>query len=331
MSTSTPGAPGPLNPTANTPGLSYSNFAQYVAQTLLADQLGTVPGIPNALATASLDSAVLVDSAKIDAFRSTIADQLNASSAKHGGPTFDDLAERIADVVVTTSAQGAGTLEVHVIDPYWVLGRAGFIQADEDGFLLPLDVQFPTGTECVWRLAQYRPSFASGANLVLTFEDRIVSYLREMSAGNGGIRQGQPNQTLKDFFGMLIDAANNQLRLRPPIRFVHLIAGADPNATAQLTQVPAGAQKKIQPRGLDAQMQAILREWSPKQGSLLGGFPSGGTTPASIKAVEQLTAGKVAQLNARNPPEQGISSPPGGGYVSSTQNAAGYPIFTPSP
>src|ERR1700733_14994945 len=93
--------------------LAYAGYANYVAQTLLSDAIGTTAQIPNPAATAGLDTAILVDPVKIQAFRESIAGQMNAQS---GGPKFDDLSDRIADVVIETKVQGAGTLEVHLID-----------------------------------------------------------------------------------------------------------------------------------------------------------------------------------------------------------------------
>lgn len=291
------------------PALSYSNFAQYVAQTMYAESTGSVPAIPNALATASLDTAIPTDPAKIDAFRATIAAQMNDQSS---GPRFNDLSDRIADVVVDTLAQGAGTLEVHLIDPLWVIPQSGFIQADTSGYLLPIDINFPTGTDCWWRLCQYRPDWSaapSGANLVLTFEDRVVSLLREISPGNGGIQQGQPNQTLAEFMQMLVASANTLLKLKPKIAFVPLIDGADPNATLQVTQIPSGAEKKLKPTGLTAAMQALL---GSLDSHLLGAFPGPGET-GSLAAAEQAAAGKIAQMN-REAATSGYQGPTGLGY-----------------
>jgi hypothetical protein len=277
------------SPTA--PALSYSNFAQYIAQTMYADATGSEPTIPNALATSSLDTAILTDPAKIDAFRASIAGQLNDQS---GGPRFEDLSDRVADIIIDTTAQGAGTLEVHLIDPLWVIPQSGFIQADDTGYLLPVDVNFPTGTDCWWRLCQYRPDWSAGQtgpNLVLTFEDRIVSLLREVSPGNGGIQQGQPNQTLVEFMQMLVASANSLLKLKPKIALVPLISGLDPNAVLQVTQVPKNAEKKLKPTGLNAAIQALLANIDSH---MLGAFPGSGSH--SMSASEKQTAALYAQL-----------------------------------
>jgi hypothetical protein len=315
----------------------YANYANYVAQVLLAETTGSVASIANPLATAGLDTAILTDPAKIKAFRDTLAQQMNDASP---GPTFEDLSDRITDVIIDTQAQGAGTLEVHLIDPLWVIPRSGFIQADENGYLTPpIDINFPTGTDCVWRLCQYKPTWRSGngANLVLTFEDRIVSILRQLSAANTGVLQGSPNQTLSDFFKLLIDQANKLLKPKPPILYVPLVSGQDPNYVLPVTQVPARAEAKLKPKGLAGQMQALINEIDNSPGGIptigLGGAPS------SLADAEKQGHALMAQLQSllhnidghQLGTFPGTSTPPGGGFTSSTNNAAGYPIYTPNP
>lgn len=233
---------------------------------------GSVPQIPNPLATAELNTAVLYDPVKIKAYKDSIADALNTQSA---GPKFRDLSDRIADVVIETSAQGASILTVSLIDPMWVLPLSGFIGVDEQGYLWPpIDVNFPTGTDCVWRLCQYRATWdkdfdPTQGNIVLTFEDRIASLLRQMSpATPGGLSQGQPNQTLGGFFKQLVDNANSVLKLNKTeqIRLVELISPADPNYTPPINNLPSSAQSTLrknpikQDKGLTAAQQKQLAQ-----------------------------------------------------------------------
>lgn len=279
-------ATNPTQPTGAAVG--YANFAQYVAQTMYAANVGSVPSIPNPLATSQLDTSILTDPVRIGAYRSSIARQLNDGSY---GPRFLDLEDRIADVTITTSAQGASTLEVTLIDPLWVIPQSGFIQADATGYLQPLDVQFPTDAEITWRLVQYRPSWTAEmdtANLVLTFEDRIVSFLRQVSPGNGGVSQGQPNQTLIAFFAQLVSSANTFIKGPgvTPIQFVPLIAPDDPNAEIEITQLPKRALRKVQPTGLNAQLQKVLHDWGRYQ---LGAFPSPGLDSTITQTEHNIT------------------------------------------
>lgn len=287
-------------PSGNTTYGQYANYANYVAQVLVGAETGSVPSIPNPLATPGLDTAVLTDPTKIQAFRDSIASQMNDASAGAGGPRFEDLSDRIADIIIDTAAQGAGTLEVHLIDPYLVIPRSGFIKADESGYLTPpIDVQFPTGTNCVWRLCQYHPQWggSNGANLILIFEDRIVTLLRTLSAANTGVLQGTPNQTLSQFMKMLVDQANKLLKPNPPILFVPLISGQDPNYELPVTQVPARAESKLKPTGMAGEMQQLIN-WIDQHSQ--DGFPSVGLgrTSTTLAEQEQQSAALAQQLQS---------------------------------
>ncbi len=258
----------------------YAEYTNYVAQVLLASQVGSVPTIPNALASGELDTAILLDPVKIKAYRASIASALNDGSA---AGRYEDLEDRIADVIIETVNQGAGTLEVHVIDPLWIIPQTGFFQTDENGFLWPpIDINFPTDTNCVWRLVQYNASYGtdmSEANLILTFEDRIISLLRDISAADGGRYQGQPNQTLSGFIQELVSSANNILSPTPPIRYVSMVSPQDPNYTPEQTQKPSDPEKNLrtdplkQNKGLPLEMQQLLKNIDEHQ---LGAFPKPG-------------------------------------------------------
>jgi len=271
--------------------------------------IGSIPAVPNALATGELNTAILVDPVKIQAYAESIASQMNDQS---GGPRIEDLSERIADITVETSAQGSSILTVGIVDPLWVLPMSGFIQVDQDGFLWPpVDINFPTGTDCVWRLCQYHAVWdadsGSEANLTLTFEDRIVSLLREMSPQNG-IAQGQPNQTLGGFFKQLVDNANQVLKCNPKIQLVELISPGDPNYTPPIDYTPASAQSPLRQnpakakQGLTTAQQAQLKQIQQAVAQLFGGDPStgGGSKSITIRGTEPY-AGQLANTSATDP------------------------------
>lgn len=294
----------------------------------VAQPFGSVPQIPNEFATAELDTTILVDPEKIQAYKTSIADQMNKQSP---GPKFADLSDRIADVKLQTSAQGASILTVGVIDPAWALLISGFIQVDAQGYLWPpIDVNFPTGTDCVWRLAQVEADWdaemdTQAGNLTLTFEDRIAALLRQMSASTpGGMSQGQPNQTLGGFFKQLVDNTNSVLHLKKggeAIRLVELISPQDPNYTPPITDLPQSAQATIgkqpvrkdplkQDQGLSAEQQkeldAIQQGAAQAIGISPGGLegPAGG--PLTLAGIEQgvkdLFGSTVNPFNGLLPP-----------------------------
>jgi hypothetical protein len=289
-----------------------------------SEQIGSVASIPNDLAGGDLHTAILQDPLKIQAYRETIAKQMNDQSA---GPTFTDLSERISGITIETSAQGASILTVTLIDPLWVLPMSGFIQVDQYGYLWPpIDINFPSGTDCVWRLCQYHAIWdadMSTPNLTLTFEDRIASLLREMdSSSNFGVAQGQANQTLGDFIKQLVDSANKSLRPNPKIRLIEMISPQDPNYTVQINDIPSSAQASLnhQPvrkdplklnSGPTAAQQAQLNNIQQTVATLFKTSPL--LSPAPIGLTLQDIEQEAAKLMGSNPPETGGTTGPFGG------------------
>lgn len=265
-------------------------YANYVAEVLYAAQSGSVAAIPNALATSGLDTAFLTDPSQIRAYRQSIADQINAQSGS--GVTLNDLADRIADIQVTTVAQGADTLQVTVIDPMFVLGTLGVIQTDATGYLWPpIDVNFPSDTDCFWRIVQCNvTSDLSQPNVTLTFEDRIASLLRQSSPADKSMPLvGQRGQTLGGFIKMLVDATNAKFRHQPKIRLVEMISPADPNYTLPIT-VPRSAESGLRrnpnktQQGVTSAQQATIDAYDSVIATVVAAV--GPNNSASISTVE---------------------------------------------
>lgn len=306
----------------------FQNYANLIAPILLANTTGSTPQIPNSLATGDLDTAIIQDPVKIEAYKKTVADQMNAQS---GSANFTDLSDRVQDLIITTTAQGAATLEVHLVDPLLTLLWSGFIQADTSGYLWPpIDINFPTGTDCVWRLCQCRfTNDLTGANLILTFEDRIVSLLRQFGPGNDGIRQGQPNQTLGGFIKELVDNTNSTLRPNPPIRLLELIDPQDPNYTAPITSTPSSAitgQLRANPnrnkQGLTAVQQAVVTGIDKIVAKV---FPKPASAPGLSKVAVTL---QEIEENATNLLQV---SPAGNPYYQNPGQTAGGNPYYPTP
>src|ERR1035437_8363996 len=129
-----------------------------------------------------------------------VAKQLNDQRPK-GVPLVVDLSLAIADIILEWTVQGAAILEVHVIDPKWQLLTRGFIDTDDAGLLIPVEVIYPDGTDCFWWLAACNPSTdLAGPNLVLTFEDKITSQMRDVSGAQGGRKKSNPGESSAHFF-----------------------------------------------------------------------------------------------------------------------------------
>lgn len=158
---------------------------------------------------------VLADLRAAEFVATQLNDEKQNGNRAEGAPRIVDLTEAITDIQIETVVQGAGTLTVYIADPWWgLLTRVGespaFIDVDDAGLLIPVDVNFPQGTDMWWRLCAASPSTdTTQANLVLTFEDRIASELRDL----GGPKTAGNNMTRAQFIASLVAQV-------PDIRFV---------------------------------------------------------------------------------------------------------------
>ncbi len=129
-----------------------------------------------------------------------------------------DLATAIQEIEIETQIYGASFLKVHVIDPEWKIITSGLIKANEDGLLNELEVEFPERSGYHWQLCAVEGSTEiSMANLILTFEDRIVARLREQW---GHLTAKVGTTTRAQFVKQLVEQANLREKLHPRIKFV---------------------------------------------------------------------------------------------------------------
>lgn len=183
--------------------------------------------------------------AELQKLISSVALQINNARGSFT-PSFTaiDLHEMISDVIVETSAQGSSLLEIHVIDPFWSLLRRNksgwcFIDVDPDGsgyLWPPIEINFPPDvSDATWRLAQVKPTTdLSAANLVLTFEDKIVAEMREHTATgpdptDSSLASSNPNETRAEFIRRCVKTVskNPQLPSEVGIRFIPLLPHSD--------------------------------------------------------------------------------------------------------
>lgn len=186
--------------------------------------------IINSLRSAELSVTEMVDPNEIQFFTTSLANQVNDFRMKYAPQKMcRDLSEWITDIIIETTAQGASLLEVHIIDPAWTLlirdtNGVSYIDVDDSGFLWPpIEVTFPKDrSDATWRLCQLRPSTSlTEANMILVFEDKIVSELRE----HFGQQTSYPDQTRAEFLQSLVQQANSQPAFpgEVDIRFVPLL------------------------------------------------------------------------------------------------------------
>ena len=189
-----------------------------------------IPPIYNSLAGPDLNVVELVDPNRIQFYATSTAQQINDFRMSYAPQKrILDLDQWISDVIIETSAQGSSLLEVHVIDPAWTMfvrdkNGACFIDVDDSGYLWPpVEVTFPKDiSDATWRLCQARPSTdLTQPNVILTFEDKITSELREQYAA----QNSYPNETRAEFIQSLVQQTNQNPAYpgEVDIRFVPLL------------------------------------------------------------------------------------------------------------
>lgn len=161
-------------------------------------------------------------------------------------PRVEELAPAIGEITLRTQIAGASTLTVTVIDPRWDLLTSGFLDVDSEGLLDEIEVQFPEGSGWYWRLCMVEGGTdLFQPNVTLTFEDRIVGYLRD----KWGTKAVAPGTTTRaQFVKQLIDEVGRGDGLQP-IKFVcpslnvlQPVARTNPGATTT-TVTPAPSAK----------------------------------------------------------------------------------------
>ncbi|HEY2596036.1 MAG TPA: hypothetical protein VGK33_19260, partial [Chloroflexota bacterium] len=130
-----------------------------------------------------------------------IAEQVSYQRGKQGHPAAaHDLAASITSIAFdhTVGAAGAPTLVLTFADPRWAMMDSGFFDADDQGKLLDLDLNYPLNSRFWWRLHQLSPQH--DYTIQLTFLPRIVS---ELIGLRGPIKVNRAKRTRAQFFQML--------------------------------------------------------------------------------------------------------------------------------
>lgn len=137
---------------------------------------------------------------------------------KHGISELN-LATAIQEIEIQTQILGASFLKLHIIDPEWTIIDSGLIAVDEDGLLNELVVEFPEKTGYFWQLAavEGNTDISAVANLIMTFEDRIVARMRQQW---GHLPVPSGTTTRAQFVKRLVEEVNLKEHLKPPIKFV---------------------------------------------------------------------------------------------------------------
>jgi hypothetical protein len=95
---------------------------------------------------------------------------------KHNGkavPLAVDLESAVTSIDLSDAMRASGTVEIGVRDVDWRLTDSGFFDANENGILDRIEVNYPEGSDFWWRLSQVGTTKAgNGADLTLSFMER---------------------------------------------------------------------------------------------------------------------------------------------------------------
>ncbi|UTI62244.1 C40 family peptidase [Paraconexibacter antarcticus] len=227
-------------------------------------------------------------------------------------PSTIDLASAISEIQTRSQISGASTLTVDLIDPDWVILTSGFLDLDENGRLDTIEVNYPDGSDSWWRLVGVDASLdLSGPNVTLTFEDRVVAYLRD----HWGPKTVPPGTTTRaQFLKSNVDEVGRTGGV-PKLRFVcPSLPDVQPLAADTTTAVASSSATPAQLTALSgttivqtpAQQKAAAAKASksrgvhPKAAITVKGQPANAVQIANINALlgtaELLKAGPLATV-----------------------------------
>lgn len=108
------------------------------------------------------------------------------------------LASALTGVGVRDTMQGSSSLTISLEDQEFVLLESSFFDADENGRLDPIDINYPIGSKYWWRVTQVSPN-ASG-KLDLTLMERAACYMMEH---HGPLKVSRAKMTRAEFLQFL--------------------------------------------------------------------------------------------------------------------------------
>jgi hypothetical protein len=198
---------------------------------------------------------------------------------KHAGALAEEeLAEALQEIELETQIDGASFIKVSVLDPEGALQESGFFDPDTDGLLPKIEVEFPEESGWFWRFCAMDGSNDPTQPVVLTFEDRIVAYLRD-HVGQRGVPPG--TTTRAQFIKALVDEVGLGGKV-PRINFVcpslnvkQPVASSEPGAEAEGTTTVSTAidqgnaqAKANKGRGVAAGAAITIKGTSPTSAQL---------------------------------------------------------------
>jgi hypothetical protein len=131
-----------------------------------------------------------------------IARQVAAAKRRLGkkSPSTVELAGAMTGLVIEDTIKGSSTLTITVSDPDYALRDSGFFDADRDGKLDRIDVNYPDDSRFWWRLTQVGVQDAASVEMV--FMERAAVYLM---GHHGPLKASRAKKTRAEFIKSLCD------------------------------------------------------------------------------------------------------------------------------
>jgi NlpC/P60 family len=187
-------------------------------------------------------------------------------AAHKGTPKAEELAAALSEIELETQIAGASFIKVFLIDPEWAIATSGFLSANEEGLLGAIEVEFPEKSGWWWRLCALElTNDVTQPNLILTFEDRIIAYLRdhwgEKSVPPGTTTRAQFVKSLVDEVGL----SGNVEKIRFVCPSLNVLQPIAPSTEGELTPEgkTATLAKENKTRGMSAAAQIKVKGIEP--------------------------------------------------------------------
>jgi hypothetical protein len=108
-------------------------------------------------------------------------------------PAVADLSRVIGDITLTDTIKGASTLTITILDENWELLDSGFFDADKNGKLDAIEINYPVSSKAWWRLTMCSPTAMQ--KVEMTFMERAAVLLMDkkepMKASRGSTTRAQ--------------------------------------------------------------------------------------------------------------------------------------------
>jgi cell wall-associated NlpC family hydrolase len=178
---------------------------------------------------------------------------------KKSAPKEVDLETAMTNIKMSDTIKGSSTIVLSFIDPDWELVDSGFFDANRDGRLDAIDVNYPEDSELWWRVTAVSiddSQSGGGAAIEMTFMERPAAYLMQH---RGPLKVSRAKRTRAEFLKLLSD----HVKANGGITF-HSAELHEKQDQAKLTKAEKKAEadrKKNKDKGIATTEQITFTNW----------------------------------------------------------------------